>query len=185
MVTIGCQGGSAPSNAPCRYALDMARKMGSPESRRPPVGAAIRTAYGRWARIPLVGRWAIAGAVTPSALWLAVVVIGVFAEGLEWAVDAIGMLFLTIVVTGIPGALVGCAIGGVDLVLGRHIQRQGKSLRSFAASSLAMALLLAGTAFFLLTNAEPTALVRIASSAAIAAIPVLICVRRYWRIVRS
>ena len=145
----------------------------------------MRTAYGRWARIPLVGRWAIAGAVIPSALWLVVVVVGLFTQGPEWAVDAIGMLFLTIVVTAIPGALVGCVIGVVDHVLGRHIERQGKSLRSFAASSLAMALLLTGAAFFLLTNAEPTALARIASSAAVAAIPVLICARRYWRISRS
>ena len=185
MVTVRRQRGNAPSSVTGRYALDMVRATDGAEFRRPPALAGMRTAYGRWARIPRVGRWAIAGAVTPSALWLVVVVVGLFTQGPEWAVEAIGMLFLTIVVTGIPGALVGCAIGSVDHVLGRHIERQEKSLRSFAVSSLAMALLLAGAAFFLLTNAEPTALARIVSSAAVAAIPVLICVRRYWRICRS
>lgn len=137
--------------------------------------------------LPLVLRWALAGAVVPSALWLAVIVVGVFAEGPDAMVQAVGFLMLMIVVMGVPGAFLGLAVGCVDLHLGRRIVRSGRTRASLVQAVVVMTVILTGVVFLLqrFVSSGLTPLAWLVSSAVFAAVPVLVCVMRYRRIYRA
>lgn len=150
----------------------------------------------RFAAVPLVLRWTIAGAVLPTVLWLAVVlvaavvgtVLGVIDGGLlgslEIGVQAISYVVVMVVLVGVPGAVVGLGVGLVDRVLGRRVERHGGSRRSVVVADLVMAgCLLVCAVLLQLALGSGTALpVWFVAAAVLAAGPVVVCDRRYRRI---
>lgn len=148
----------------------------------------------RFLALPLVLRWCLVGATLPSALWSVVIAIGAVTEGfssgllpaLESTVMALGFLMLMIVIVGAPGALLGLAVGSVDLALGKHVERNRGSGRAVAAACATMtaSLVLASFLLQLLISSGLSVVAWVVTSAAFAAVPATITCFRYVRIAK-
>lgn len=143
---------------------------------------------------PLVVRWLVVGALLPTALWAALLLVGAVTEsfssgleGLEPLVMSIGYLFIIPLYTAVPGAAVGALLGCADRALGRSVERSPHRRRAAAVASTAMSalVLLVALGLQMLWFSAESVLVWVVGSVACAVIPAGICWRRYRRIARS
>ena len=134
--------------------------------------------------LPLVLRWCVICAAAPSALWVPVAVSVAFIKGLEGAVDAIGSIIIVFICTGLPGAIIGLLAGWLDLTLGQRVARHPHRRRAVAAAAAQMAgtLTLASMLLQLCLSPDAPVLGTLAVSAAFAAVPAVICWRRYAKL---
>lgn len=127
------------------------------------------------------------GAVVPSAVWLAVVLVGFFTQPVDEMVQVLGYLPVVIVFTAVPGALVGLVLGLLDRVLQRKVVDRAGSRGSVGLATATLSLPFVGVAVLLAVylSSWVTAPAGVAIGVVLVLVPIAICARRYQRIARG
>lgn len=137
--------------------------------------------------LPPLVRWMCVGAVVPSAVWLAVVLVGFFTQPVDEMVQVLGYLPVVIVFTAVPGALVGLVLGLLDRVLQRKVVDRAGSRGSVGLATATLSLPFVGVAVLLAVylSSWVTAPAGVAIGVVLVLVPIAICARRYQRIARG
>lgn len=134
--------------------------------------------------LPPLVRWMCVGAIVPSAVWLAVVLIGFFTRPVDEMVQVLGYLPVVIVFTAVPGALVGLVLGILDRVLQRRVVDRAGSRGSVGLATATLSLPFVGVAVLLAVylSSWVTAPAGVAIGVVLVLVPIAICAQRYRRI---
>jgi len=134
--------------------------------------------------LPPLVRWMCVGAVVPSAVWLAVVLIGFFTQPVDEMVQVLGYLPVVIVFTAVPGALVGLVLGILDRVFQRRVVDRAGSRGSVGLATATLSLPFVGVAVLLAVylSSWVTAPAGVAIGVVLVLVPIAVSARRYRRI---
>ena len=137
--------------------------------------------------LPPLVRWMCVGAVVPSAVLVAMVLIGFFTQPADEMFQVLEYLPDVIVFTAVPGALVGLVLGLLDRVLQRRVVDRAGSRGSVGLATATLSLLFVGVAALLAVylSSWVTAPAGVAIGVLLVLVPIAICARRYQRIARG
>ena len=134
--------------------------------------------------LPPLVRWICVGAVVPSAVWLAVVLVGFFTQPVDEMVQVLGYLPVVPVFTAVPGALVGLLLGLLDRVLQRRVVDRVGSRGSVGLATATLSLPFVGVAVFLSVYISywVPVLASVAIGVVLVLVPITACAQRYQRV---
>jgi len=137
--------------------------------------------------LPPLVRWMCVGAVVPSAVLLAVVLIGFFTQPGDEMVQVLGYLPVVPVFTAVPGALVGLVLGLLDRVLQRRVIDRAGSRGSVGLATATLSLPFVGVAVLLSVYISywVPVLASVAMGVVLVLVPITASARRYQRIARG
>ncbi len=125
------------------------------------------------------------GAVVPSAVWLAVVLVGFFTQPVDEMFQVLEYLPVVVVFTAVPGALVGLVLGLLDrALLERRVVDHVGSRGSLGLATATLSLPFVGVAVFLsvyISSWVPV-LASVAIGVVLVLVPITACAQRYQRI---